>query len=50
MGAYSKRELKNFNFQQIFLNLNISVNNRGKHMKIGGLIVESHWEGTRFFT
>ena len=43
---YTKRVLKNFNFQNIFLNLNIPVNNRWKIMKICRLVVESHLEGT----
>ena len=42
----TKREMKNFNFHNIFLNWNISGNNRCKIMKIGRLVVKSHLEGT----
>ena len=46
IAVYIKWELKNFNFQKIFLNWNISFNKRGKLMKIGMCVVDTHSEGT----
>ena len=47
IDVYTKWEFKNFNFQKIFLNWNISFNKRGKPMKVGMFVVDSHSEGSK---
>ena len=42
----TKREFKNCNFQQYFLNLNISVINDAKFITFGTLVVNEYMEGT----
>ena len=37
--VYNKQTLKNCNFQYIFLNLNISVNNGANFIKFGTLVL-----------
>ena len=40
------REFENCNFHYLFLNLNISVKNKAKRIKLGGHVVHIHLEGT----
>ena len=42
----TKREFKNCNFQQYFLNLNISVINGANFIKFGTPVVDDYSEGT----
>ena len=42
----TNREIQNCNFQHIFLNWNISINNGANFIKFGTLVVRGHLEGT----
>ena len=46
MKEHLSWEFENSNFHLSFLNWDISVNNKGKRMKIGGCIVKIYLEGT----